>query len=58
MSNSNSSSYEAFVIYTFVALLVELLEGEEGTINILKSKENIHLPFPLGRVKLPPPDVW
>jgi len=45
-------TYEAFVIYTFVTLLVEMLGGLEACLEKVQSKDMpIRLPFPLSRIK-------
>jgi len=45
-------TYEAFVIYEFVSLCQELLGGAEGAILCLQSKDSLHLPLTLWKVRI------
>lgn len=44
-----SSSYEAYVIYTFLNLLIAVTGGEAALVDYLELKPNMRHPWPLSR---------
>eukprot|EP00163_Fabomonas_tropica_P018638 TRINITY_DN3302_c0_g1_i1.p1 TRINITY_DN3302_c0_g1~~TRINITY_DN3302_c0_g1_i1.p1 ORF type:complete len:223 (-),score=23.88 TRINITY_DN3302_c0_g1_i1:114-782(-) len=44
-------SYEAYVIYTFFALLIEYLDGEQRIVNVLEGHERMKHPWPFQHWK-------